>query len=450
MRARVAASWLARACLLLGSAGGLSAQEATLDELVAEGLRANLGLLQATLRDQQSVAGVREARAGFLPTLDIDARYSQQSGQIDFGPLINPIYATLNELTGTNQFPTNLSFTLPLNQDMRLRAAVPLYNPRVIASSRLSQAQRDVSEASLAVQARALAAEIQLAWLRHATARRSAELLHNTVPILLENERVSERLVAAGSATPDSVSRARADRSGVEQRLAQAERLRDAAARDLNQLLQRPLETPIPVIPDSALFQPVPLTLGEAIASGLRDREEVRQASSGVQAAGAQVRLASAGFLPTVTLAADYGFQGNDLRFSSDNDFAIASLLLQWNLFRGGADQARRDQAQLGRKAAEAALAEARQRVELDVRQAHDAAQVAEREIAVARDRLAGAEHTFALVRRRYEEGLAPHLDFTQARSDLTNAGLNLILTRYAYVARLVDLERAAALRPMP
>jgi outer membrane protein TolC len=428
----------------------LPAQEGPLDSLVREGLAANLGLMQQALRDQQSEAAVREARAGFLPSLDVDARYSKQSGQIDFGPLINPVYAALNELTGTDQFPTNLSFTLPLNQDMRLRGAVPLFNPRVIAGNSLARTLRGASQAQLGAQARALAAEIQLAWLRHATAAHSAELLRNTVPLLLENERVSERLVAAGTATPDNVSRARADRSSVEQRLAQAERIRDATARDLNQLLQRPLATPAPAIPDSALFRPLPVTLDDAIAHGLRVREEVRQADWGVQAAGAQVRLASAGFLPTVTLAADYGFQGNDLRFTSDNDFVIASVLLQWNLFRGGADVARRDQAQLGRKAAVAAQAEARQQVELDVRQAYDAAQVAEQEISVADARLAAAEHTFTLVRRRYEEGLAPHLDFTQARSDFTNAGLNQILTRYAYLARLVDLERAAALRPMP
>ncbi len=424
-----------------------AAQQGPLDSLVDEGLRANLGLAQVRYRDSQSVARVQAARGLFLPSVDLDARYSRVSGGLDFGDLVNPAYVALNQLTGTSQYPTDLSLVLPFQQDMRLRAAVPLFNPTVIANYSLARNQRGLSQSQVGGAARALAATIQLAWLRHATAVRSVALYRSTLDIIEENLRVSERLVAAGTATPDNVSRARADLAEMEQRVADATRLRDAAARAFNQLLQRPLDTPVAMIPDSALMRPIDVPLGAALESAVERRDELKEAAWGVKVAQAQTKLATASFLPAISLAGDVGYQGNKVRFTGENDFAVASLVLQWNLFRGGADAARRAEGQFATASARAAERDAASAVELDVRQAYEAARVAEQEIGVAGQRLVAARRTFDLVQRRYDEGLAPHIEFTQARSDYTNAGINEIITRYAYLARLVELERAAALR---
>src|SRR5262245_44557729 len=48
-------------------------------------------------------------RAGYLPSVDLDARYTRTFGnQLDLGALVNPAYAALNQLTGTQQFPTDV------------------------------------------------------------------------------------------------------------------------------------------------------------------------------------------------------------------------------------------------------------------------------------------------------------------------------------------------------
>src|SRR5689334_25080724 len=41
-------------------------------------------------------------KAGYLPSLDLDVRYTRTFGnQLDLGKLVNPAYAALNQLTGT-------------------------------------------------------------------------------------------------------------------------------------------------------------------------------------------------------------------------------------------------------------------------------------------------------------------------------------------------------------
>ncbi len=437
----------ALALILLGASWPAAAQQNPLDALVREGLEQNLGLTQERLVTDERNLDVTRARALFLPTAGVDARYSALSGVLDIGDLVNPAYRALNQLTGTSAFPTDLSITQPFKQDMRVRVTQPLFDASILANYSLARSLREIQHRRLGAAARDLAEGIELGYLQFASARQVAALYGSTLEVLRENLRVSERLVAAGSATPDAVSRARADLSETTQRLAEAEQQRDAAGRALNQLLHRALDHPVAVIPDSALAFPLAATLDEALARAHDARDELREADFGIRAARAQTRLAEASFLPSVALAVDYGFQGDRLRFSSANDFTAVSVVVQWNLFNGGRDAARRRQGRLETERAQVAREDLETRITLQVRQAYDAAIVAREAIPTAGARLEAAARTFELVRRRYDEGLAPHLEFTQARADFTNAGLNQILTRYAYAARYVELERVAALR---
>jgi outer membrane protein len=258
---------------------------------------------------------------------------------------------------------------------------------------------------------------------------------------------VAQRLVEAGHATPDGVFRARADRSDVEQRLAEARETEDAAARSLNQVLRRPLDVRVQHIPDSLLLFDIEVTESEAVAHALRRREELHQTGAGIRGAEAGVRLATASFLPSVSLALDYGFQGSELSFGRENDFTALSVVVSWNLFNGGSDLARRQSAQLEADRLRLRRTELEELIRLEVRQAYEAAVVARDAIATAEARLAAARRTFELVRRRYEEGVATQVEFLDARTTYTNAELNRIQTGYRYATRYVELERAAALR---
>lgn len=86
----------------------------------------------------------------------------------------------------------------------------------------------------------------------------------------------------------------------------------------------------------------------------------------------------------------------------------------------------------------------------VQVENAYDAVQSARRALATADDRVAAAERAFTLVQRRFAEGLASQLEFIGARSAYTSAAINQILTRFTFATRVVELERAAALRTLP
>jgi len=421
------------------------------DAYVRQALRANLSLVQAQLDEDRADAAVREARALRLPSLAFSSRRTRTDGGLDLGTLVNPAYRALNQLTGTSAFPTNVGLTLPFAQETRVRLAQPIFQPAIGAGVRAASAERDAQSAGVRAAARRLAAEVQTSYWAIASATRVAELFRATLPLMDENVRVNERLLANGTVTPEAVLRSRAERSEVVQQLADADQRESAALRSFNLLLERPLDAAVELLSDSALALVVDttanLTLDDLLRHALAARDELREADFGIAAASAQEKAATAAFLPTVAVALDYGVQGNTYRFDREHDALAASVVVEWNLFNGGRDEARRQQASIGERRARVARTEIERRIELDVRQAYDALQVARAGIGTARDRVAAARRSFELVTRRHAEGMASQIEFLDARTAYTRAELNLILTRQSYAVRAVELERAAALR---
>ena len=432
-------------------AAPLGAQTARdpLGAFVAEALRNNLGLAAERLAQQREASDVSAARAYFFPTLTLDSRYSRQSGAVDIGTIINPAFAALNQLRGRNDFPTNLNLTFPLAHESRLRFTQPLFNETIRHNYALARQRYNGQELHTRAAARRLAADVQLAYLQLAAVRNAAAIYESSLELVADNERVAQKLLLAGTGLPDAVYRARAERSAVEQNLAEAREQVNAASRAVNQLLRRPLDAPVAVIPDSALAFELTITPADAVAHALAAREELGELDAGARAYDAAAGMASAAFLPTVSIAVDYGVQGEQVQFDRNHDFWMASVVVSWNLFNGGRDVATHSAARADADRMRALHDDAADRITLEVRQAYEAAVVARAAIKTADDRIAAARHTFDLVRRRYEEGVASQIEFLDARTQLTNAELNRTVTARRYAMRYVDLERAAALRTL-
>ena len=398
---------------------------------------------------RRSVAAVREARGYFLPSATINARQTDVRGQVvDLGSLINPAFAALNQLLGAPNFPTNIDLRLPLKQETSVRIAQPIFQPAIFAGYRAANAARDAQEATREAAVRTVAAEIRSAYLYHAKARRLAELRVATRTLLEEQVRVMGRLIDAGRATPDALSRARAELSEAVQLEAEAARLAEASAQSFNMMLARPLTDSVVMDVDSTLgFGAMP-SLEESIAAGADNRAELRALGAAERAATAQKRVAQSAFVPNVAVALDYGIQGNEYRFTTEADFTTISVVASWNVFNGGRDAARAQQAGLEAQRLALQGEDARRGVELQVRLAWQAAEVARAAIATAEDQRVAAARTHELVRRRAEEGLASPLELSQARTALTAAELNAVFTTYDYYLRRVELDRAAALYP--
>jgi len=435
------------------------------------GLEANLRLGQQELALEQAEAGWAESRSRYLPSVDFQARYSVARGgrtfDVPVGDLLNDAYATLNGLTGTQQFPAiqNQKFDLLRDheQETRLRVTQVLWNPAVGAGARGQRFQAEATRAGTEAMRRALIRDIRVAYYTFANALRVEAILDDALELVTENERSSTALVQTSLVTNEQLHRARAERLDVEAQRDRAETDRLLAAAYFNYLLARDPAAEIEVSPvDLALPDAGPIgRLRQAATSPSDDewiralsdragamRPELEQLDQAVAAAEAGLGAARASTRPTLALAVDAGLQGREYGFGADNRYVMASVVLSWAVTNGGGERSRVRQALLERDMLERQRADAEARIRLELQTAAYHTRVALRNIDTATERVSEADRAFTLVRRRREEGLATPLEFFDARAALTRARQSLSISESEALIRLAELDYATGGAP--
>ncbi|MBS0375996.1 MAG: TolC family protein [Proteobacteria bacterium] len=439
-----------------------------LEALVREALERNLELDAAGAEVQARLAVLDQARARYLPALDFSARYSAADGgrTINFpvGDLLNPVYATLNQLTGQTRFPTvanqQISLLRAREQDTKLTLTQPLYDARLGAARDASASRADAAAAARRALAGRLQRDLATAYYRWLEARARLAIVDATLELARANERVNDSLYRNGKITRDLVYRAEADALEVTQSRLAAENGVRLAQSYVNLIRNVPFDRPLPVatVADGdperlcaglarRLGQPA-LAAAPLADAAVERRPELRELEATVAAADASERLARAAFRPQLALAVDAGTQGERYGFSSDDRYVLASLVLRFSLYAGGGDSAGVASAHaLGREArAERGLAE--QRVRLDVEQSLDALEVARASLDTAARRLDAARGAFRIAERKRDLGQINQAEFLDARRALTDADLNLAVTRFSALTSLADLEFALGVGP--
>ena len=451
--------------ILLLASGYLLGQPAEnlADKYVVAAFKNNLMLRQKSLSLQESVAALSEARGLFLPAVNLEARYSRAGGgrTIDFpiGQIINPIYQSLNALLGATAFSQPLedqqiAFMRRREHDTRIRLTQPIFNSDIYQNYHIRKQQSKAQRAATLAFARHLAAEVKSAYFAHATSIAMADLMANTESLVQENLRVSASLFENQKVTREAVYRAQAELSKIRQNLQEAQMNVALTRSAFNFLLNRPLDSSVEVAVNPHNAQITPPLLTDAIGRALDAREEFRQLTAAQKAATHSVALEKGKFLPSLSLVGDFGYQGEEYRFGKEDDYWMASLVLQWNLFNGGQDKARIQQSKLAvtRLQMENLLLE--ERIRISVQQAHLSLQVAVTGVRAAEEQLTASRKAFQIVESKYRAGLTTQIDYLDARNRLTTAeagriaALNLLGQRHAEFEKEAALLDVASLLP--
>jgi len=436
--------------------------ERVADAFVAEALESNLGLSAVEAGVDQRLAALNVARARFLPTIDLQLRYSRADGgrEIEFpvGDLLNPVYASLNALLAAAGQPApftpidNQSFSLlrEREQDSVLRLAQPLYDARLTATRRQAAHSYDAARYGLDAYRLRLARDVRQAYYRWLASRESIEVLTATLELARENERVNDSLHKNGKVTRDLVLRAEAERLEVEQELTRVRATESLARRYVNLLCNAPLARELEAAPVSDADLPrlaarIPRSAATAFLedTALARRAELRQLEAGVAAAGESERIAKAAFKPQFALAVDTGTQGADWDYGDQDPYVLASVIIRFNLFSGGADRASLRAARAKSAELEAGRALAEQQIRMEVHEALSELEVAEASLATAQRRADATAAAFAIVSRKRDLGQVPPAEYLDSQRALTQARLNGNITRYEALAALAQVEYA-------
>jgi outer membrane protein len=429
----------------------LTGQE-VLKEYIRYGIENNLVLKQKQYGYEKSLQALKEAKGLFYPNISFNARYTVSEGGrvIDFpvGDLLNPVYSTLNALTSSSMFPAvenqQIRFLRPTEQETKIRLVQPLFNPDIYYNSKIRKELSVFEGTDVEQYKRELIAEIRKAYYNAAMTDGIVSMLRETRKLLLENVRVNKKLFENSKLTIDNVYRSEAELSKFDQEIQNAEKNKKIASAFFNFLLNKPLTDSINL--QQPVTFPVLATLpGNYSQSAIENREELKKLENYSHISDIQIKMNQSGKLPDLFLAVDYGFQGEAYKFNKNQDYVQASAVLTWNLFSGFQNKAKIKQAMIDRTIIESQLEEARKQIQLQVINTLNELLTAEKGISAAESWLKNSSEGFRLVGRKYQEGQASLIEFLDARTNMTQAEENLIISKFSYLSCFAEFDKVIA-----
>jgi len=414
---------------------------------IDEALKNNLGIQKQDFALQRSLYALKEAKGLFLPNVELNTSYLSSGGgrkiEIPIGDLLNPVYSTLNNLTGSGKFPQvdNVSQTFNPNNyyDAKVHTTLPLYNAEIIYNSRIKKEQITMQQIELRLYKRELIKQVKLAYYGYEQSLQAIKIFENGIVLAKENLRINQSMVKNGKAIRTVVARSENELTGLETQLADAKAESLNAAGYFNFLLNKPLNSPVETSGNENMI----IKPDSALHSG--KREELAALESLNQINALSVKLTRSTLLPKLSTFVDLGAQGDFLKVNKDAPYYLFGVTLSWQIFNGNRNKNKTQQALLDLKSTEIQTEQASQQLELEVITAQNKLNAALQAFKASVSQTALSLQYYKDEQRLYKEGQALYLELLDAQTRLINDQLKQSIAYLNMLTRNTELERAKA-----
>jgi outer membrane protein TolC len=422
---------------LLSLAAGAeeTAVRLSLGEAIERAQRSSARLAQLRSLETAAAAGVRVARAGRFPLIDVGASYTRNS---DVPELTLAVPGA-----GTRTLFPNI----PDNLRARAGLSFPLYTGgRVGSAISAAESQRTAAENDVTGGTADLVLEVSTAYWSLVTARESARVLSEAVTSFEAHlgdarNRQEQGMVARNELLAVQVERDRAELSRLQPASAA-----EVANANLLRLLDLPGATRVePVEPLAAPATPAVET-ETLVAAAFEHRPELMAVRARARAAEAAVRVARAASLPQAGLTAGYDYARPNTRVlplvAEWQGTWSVSASVAWTVFDGRRTSAAAAEAEARAQALRDQLKDLEGRLRLEVTTRALELGTAQAAVVVAERNLEAAKENLRVSQDRYREGVIASSDLLDAETALLRAGLD----RTAAVTQ-VHMARASLAR---
>lgn len=438
------------ALLLLFSAGRATAQDEVPQEYISLAMENNLVLKEKKLSLEKSLVALKEARSLFLPTTWLEGTYTLAQGgrsiDLPVGDLLNPVYKSLNQLTGSNNFPaiSNVSEQLLPNNfyDVRVKTTMPLINPDIKINRDIKQQQTILQQNEVDIYKRALVKEIKLAYYNYLVTGNAVSIYRNALEITEQNLRVNESLLRNGKGLPAYVSRAESEVRQVSSQLQSALNDQQNAKAYFNFLLNRPLADSINANELTLDESKLPLLNNN---NDVTAREELKSLELARSINQNVLKMNRSFRTPRLNAFLDLASQGFDFKVNNKSFFYLGGLQLQVPIFTGKRNLYKIEQTTIDSEVLRINNAQVKQQLELAAFVSHNSIVTAYNNYRAALKQQEATRNYFKLIDRGYKEGVNSFIEFLDARNQLTTAQLQVNINKYKVFSAVADHERQTA-----
>jgi len=428
------------ALLVVGLVGTprLAAQErtVTLDEAIALALRSQPAIIQAQGDLDVAHAGQREAIGSYLPTLSFSSGMSQNSST-----RFNTATQRVENLAPTVSYSTGLNTSLVVFDGFSR-----------LAEAKAAGATTASADASLTNQRFQVILQTKQAFFNALAATELVKVTQTQVERALQQLKISKDKLAAGSAIRSDTLRSTVELGNARLQLLNAQAQLATAEANLARLIGADGGVHAggaPALPDITGLDTASLRREVVGAS-----PSVQAAEAQARAAGAQVGVTRAQYMPTVTATYSRSWAGNrDSVSLSPVAFTTWPALrntwslrfgLSWPLFNGFSRETAMSRSLASRNAAEARAAEAQRQANANFTQQLAALEAATQQLAIAEASRAAAEEDLRVQQERYRLGAATIVDVLTSQVSLGQAEVSLVQARLNLLLAKAQIEALA------
>ena len=435
-----AVALFALALVLIGPAR-LAAQEAkaavvlTIDDAIALALRQNPFHMASQEKIAQAKAGVRQAVAGFLPTLNAQGSdtLEEKLFVLEFPSMV------------PGQPPTRMSIDFTKDYQMSFAFGLPLYaGGRLTAGYKQARYGLQASQESVRLSEQETVLEAKRAFYGYLLAKEFSAVAEEGLALAEKFRQNVQNLHAVGMASKFDLLRSEVQAANLRPQAIRARNSVEVAALGLKTVCGIELDTPVEVRGE-LVTPPLDAEARDIVAEALEMRPELRQLDLQRRIAGESLKLARGSVLPTLALGGQYNVWSDALNFRKGTwqNYYTISLSLSVPLFNGFDTQARIGQSKAAirelewtRKGLTNAIAFEVRQAALNLSQARETLVSQEKNVEQAREAVRIAELNYA-------EGLATNLDVSTAQVALSQARTNYSQALYDCVISQAQLEKA-------
>jgi outer membrane protein TolC len=410
---------------LSATAGAENLQQAWSDAVASHNQ-----LAAAAARREAAGLNLEGAQAERWPRLDVTSSFTQldEAPRFDFGGGLTsqPLFDNDNFLQA------GVQLSLPLYAGGAINAGVG--------------AAEYAAEAS-AEQYEALLQDIKLGTGEHFVhvlrAESGLEVAESNVMTLKAHTELARQQYDFGSVPKNDFLAASVALAHAEQRKLQAENALDYARAAYNRFLNRPLEAPVALDPELDIDHLVPTgeTLESLILTATEQRDELAMLKAEANSLRENSSAIRAKSRPQFALTGGYMYMEN--AFLDADEFWMAGVSFQWNLFNAGRHRDRATALERQALAVNHTRSDLVTTIALQVRRAWNDRQEAEARTRVAEAAVDQAIENLRVVQNRYEAGSSANIEVLDAETLRQQALSNRDNARYELALAKLRLARA-------
>lgn len=407
----------------------------TLEESIRLALSQNPYHLAAEERLETAKAKVREAAAGFFPSLNSEGLHTltEKLFILEFPSFIPDGPPQRISIDFTKDYQFSLNFSLPLFTSGRLTSG---YKQAKYSLRSTEEAVRQSKHITVF--------NAKKAFYGYLLAKDFVKVAEEAVDVAEKHLKNVKSLYKVGVASKFDLLRSEVQLANLKPQLIRARNNLKIAELSLKTLLGLDLSQPIE-IKGTLTYEPFEPDLEESVAEAMLKRPEISQLQYQKQMAGQGLKLARASNLPSIAVSATYNFWADQLNFRKDTwqSFYAVNLVFTIPLFNGFAASARVAQSKAMIKELDFTQKGLVDIIKFEVRQAILRLQEAKESLLSQEKNVEQAQESLRIAELNFSEGLATTLDISSAQAALSQAKTNYSQALYDYVISLAELDKA-------